>query len=49
MDVLYIKPELINGTLRKNLDLFEKIDNAALNAALWASGLSLLQSEDDKK
>jgi len=31
------------------LDPFEKIDDATLNAALQASGLSSLQSEDDKK
>jgi len=45
----YIKPELISGTLRRNLDPFEQIDDAALNAALRASGLSSLQSEDDEK
>jgi len=45
----YIKPELISGTLRRNLDPFEQIDDAALNAALRASGLSSLQSDDEKR
>ena len=31
------------------MDPFEKIDDATLNAALRASGLSSLQSEDDEK
>jgi ABC-type multidrug transport system fused ATPase/permease subunit len=44
-----IKPELISGTLRRNLDPFEQFDDAALNAALRASGLFSLQSEHDEK
>jgi len=46
---IYKKPELISGTLRRNLDPFEEFDDAVLNAALRASGLSSLQSEDDEK
>lgn len=42
-------PELISGTLRRNLDPFEQYDDAVLNAALRASGLFSLQSEDDDK
>jgi len=42
-------PELISGTLRRNLDPFEQYDDATLNAALRASGLSSLQVEDDEK
>lgn len=38
-------PELLAGTLRQNLDPFEQYDDAALNDALRASGLKLLQSE----
>ncbi|KXN82428.1 ATP-binding cassette transporter abc4 [Leucoagaricus sp. SymC.cos] len=42
-------PELISGTLRRNLDPFEQHEDAELNAALRASGLFSLQREDDEK
>ncbi|KIJ38955.1 hypothetical protein M422DRAFT_258371 [Sphaerobolus stellatus SS14] len=38
-------PELLSGTLRRNLDLFEQHDDATLNAALEDAGLFSLQSE----
>ncbi|KIJ38938.1 hypothetical protein M422DRAFT_258345 [Sphaerobolus stellatus SS14] len=38
-------PELLNGTLRKNLDPFEQHDDATLNDALQDAGLFSLQSE----
>ncbi|KAF5309503.1 hypothetical protein D9619_012343 [Psilocybe cf. subviscida] len=38
-------PELLSGTLRKNLDPFEQHDDAALNDALRSAGLFLLQDE----
>ncbi|KAJ7042608.1 hypothetical protein C8F04DRAFT_1252025 [Mycena alexandri] len=41
-------PELLTGSLRKNLDLFEQYDDAALNSALRAAGLFALQSEMDE-
>ncbi|CAK5280078.1 unnamed protein product [Mycena citricolor] len=41
-------PELLTGTLRKNLDLFEEHDDATLNSALQAAGLFALQSEMDE-
>ncbi|KAJ7119364.1 hypothetical protein C8R43DRAFT_1112474 [Mycena crocata] len=40
-------PELLTGTLRKNLDLFEQYDDATLNSALRAAGLFSLQNEMD--
>ncbi|KAF9449128.1 multidrug resistance-associated ABC transporter [Macrolepiota fuliginosa MF-IS2] len=42
-------PELLSGTLRRNLDPFEQHDDATLNDALRASGLFSLQTEDDEK
>lgn len=42
-------PELLSGTLRRNLDPFEQHDDATLNAALRASGLFSLQTGDDNK
>ncbi|EKM83611.1 hypothetical protein AGABI1DRAFT_66408 [Agaricus bisporus var. burnettii JB137-S8] len=43
-------PELLSGSLRHNLDPFDQYDDAALNDALRAAGLSELQSEmDDNK
>ncbi|KAF5345715.1 hypothetical protein D9758_013070 [Tetrapyrgos nigripes] len=39
-------PELLSGTVRKNLDPFEQYDDAILNDALRASGLQSVQSED---
>ncbi|KAJ6574692.1 hypothetical protein B0H19DRAFT_1371649 [Mycena capillaripes] len=41
-------PELLTGSLRKNLDLFEEYDDATLNNALRAAGLFALQSEMDE-
>ncbi|KAJ7286214.1 hypothetical protein C8J57DRAFT_1446843 [Mycena rebaudengoi] len=41
-------PELLTGSLRKNLDLFEQYDDETLNNALRASGLFALQSEMDE-
>lgn len=38
-------PELLRGTLRRNLDPFGKYDDATLNDALQASGLFSLQNE----
>ncbi|KAF9449105.1 multidrug resistance-associated ABC transporter [Macrolepiota fuliginosa MF-IS2] len=42
-------PELISGTLRRNLDPFEQYDDAILNDSLRASGLFSLQAEDTEK
>ncbi|KAK7064563.1 ATP-binding cassette transporter [Favolaschia claudopus] len=41
-------PELLTGSLRKNLDVFEQFDDATLNGALRAAGLFALQSEMDE-
>jgi ABC-type multidrug transport system fused ATPase/permease subunit len=41
-------PELLSGTLRKNLDMFEQYDDAALNDALRSAGLFALQSDADE-
>jgi ABC-type multidrug transport system fused ATPase/permease subunit len=41
-------PELLSGTLRKNLDMFGQHDDADLNDALRSSGLFTLQSEADE-
>ncbi|KAF9481117.1 multidrug resistance-associated ABC transporter [Pholiota conissans] len=38
-------PELISGTLRRNLDPFDQYDDAALNDALRSAGLFSLQDE----
>ncbi|KAF8199828.1 hypothetical protein K438DRAFT_1918479 [Mycena galopus ATCC 62051] len=38
-------PELLSGTLRSNLDILGQLDDAALNSALRAAGLSSLQDE----
>jgi ABC-type multidrug transport system fused ATPase/permease subunit len=43
------QPELLSGTLRRNLDPFGHHDDATLNTALRASGLFSLQSETDEK
>ncbi|KAF9013105.1 hypothetical protein BDQ17DRAFT_1342742 [Cyathus striatus] len=40
-------PELLSGTLRRNLDPFEEHDDAELNSALKHAGLFSLQSESD--
>ncbi|KAF7369374.1 ATP-binding cassette transporter [Mycena venus] len=41
-------PELLTGSLRKNLDLFKQYDDATLNGALRAAGLFALQNEMDE-
>ena len=41
-------PELLSGSLRKNLDPFDQHDDATLNSALRSAGLFSLQSEDDE-
>ncbi|KAJ7275443.1 hypothetical protein B0H12DRAFT_1199529 [Mycena haematopus] len=41
-------PELLTGSLRKNLDLFDQFDDATLNSALRAAGLFALQSDMDE-
>jgi ABC-type multidrug transport system fused ATPase/permease subunit len=41
-------PELMTGTLRKNLDMFGTHEDAELNDALRAAGLFSLQSESDE-
>ncbi|KAF8889981.1 multidrug resistance-associated ABC transporter [Gymnopilus junonius] len=38
-------PELLSGTLRRNLDPFDQHDDATLNSALQAAGLFTLQAE----
>ncbi|KAF7321911.1 ATP-binding cassette transporter [Mycena kentingensis (nom. inval.)] len=38
-------PELLAGSLRSNLDIFNQFDDATLNAALRAAGLTALQEE----
>ncbi|KAG2160129.1 uncharacterized protein EDB93DRAFT_1113551 [Suillus bovinus] len=40
-------PELLSGTLRQNLDLFDQHDDAVLYDALRASGLSSVQDESE--
>jgi len=37
-------PELLSGTLRRNLDPFEQYDDATLNDALSAAGMTSLQN-----
>ncbi|KAJ6584840.1 multidrug resistance-associated ABC transporter [Mycena capillaripes] len=41
-------PELLGGTLRRNLDPFEAHEDSVLNAALRAAGLFSLQTDGDK-
>ncbi|KAJ7072015.1 P-loop containing nucleoside triphosphate hydrolase protein [Mycena amicta] len=38
-------PELLVGSLRSNLDIFNQLDDATLNSALRAAGLMSLQAE----
>ncbi|KAJ7630594.1 P-loop containing nucleoside triphosphate hydrolase protein [Roridomyces roridus] len=38
-------PELLTGSLRKNIDLFDQYDDATLNSALRAAGLFSLQKD----
>ncbi|KAH8120523.1 hypothetical protein DFH11DRAFT_1560461 [Phellopilus nigrolimitatus] len=41
-------PELLSGTLRRNLDPFDEHDDATLNDALRSAGLFALQKDDDE-
>ncbi|KAJ3512976.1 hypothetical protein NLJ89_g3209 [Agrocybe chaxingu] len=41
-------PELLSGTLRRNLDPFDQHDDVILNSALRAAGLFSLQNEMDE-
>ncbi|KAK0496137.1 P-loop containing nucleoside triphosphate hydrolase protein [Armillaria luteobubalina] len=41
-------PELLSGTLRQNLDPFDRCDDATLNDALRAAGLFSLQGETNE-
>ncbi|KAF8068784.1 P-loop containing nucleoside triphosphate hydrolase protein [Lyophyllum atratum] len=41
-------PELLSGTLRRNLDPFDQFDDATLNAALRDAGLFSLQMEGEE-
>ncbi|KAG5644694.1 hypothetical protein DXG03_007917 [Asterophora parasitica] len=41
-------PELLSGTLRRNLDPFDQFDDAVLNGALRDAGLFALQGTDDE-
>jgi ABC-type multidrug transport system fused ATPase/permease subunit len=41
-------PELLNGTLRENLDPFGEYDDATLNNALNSTGLSRVQEEGEE-
>lgn len=48
---MYLKtdqPELLNDTVRHNLDLFEQHDDATLNSALRAAGLYSFRNTYDK-
>lgn len=45
---IFAKPELLSGTVRRNLDPFGNIDDASLNDALRSAGLYSIQSEDDE-
>ncbi|KAK7005853.1 ATP-binding cassette transporter [Favolaschia claudopus] len=41
-------PELLVGTLRSNLDMFQQFDDATLNNALRSAGLASLQEDMDE-
>lgn len=41
------KPELLSGTVRQNLDPFEKYEDSTLNDALRSAGLFSLQLDKD--
>ncbi|KAJ7081163.1 multidrug resistance-associated ABC transporter [Mycena belliarum] len=45
MTIIPQVPELLEGTLRTNLDMFGEFNDTALNAALDAAGLSSLQAD----
>jgi ABC-type multidrug transport system fused ATPase/permease subunit len=47
MTVTFSQPELMAGTLRRNLDMFGERDDAELNSALRSAGLFSLQSQTD--
>lgn len=42
------QPELLNGSLRHNLDVFDQYDDTALNDALRAAGLFSVQLVGDQ-
>jgi ABC-type multidrug transport system fused ATPase/permease subunit len=42
------QPELLSGTLRQNLDLFDQHDDAVLYDALRAAGLFSVQDESEE-
>jgi ABC-type multidrug transport system fused ATPase/permease subunit len=42
------QPELLSGTLRENLDLFEEYDDVTLNEALRSAGLFRLNSNSNQ-
>lgn len=46
--VVVAQPELLSGTLRRNLDPFDQFDDATLNAALRSAGLFSVQNEGDE-
>ncbi|EIM80350.1 P-loop containing nucleoside triphosphate hydrolase protein [Stereum hirsutum FP-91666 SS1] len=41
-------PELLSGTLRRNLDPFDQFDDATLNSALRSAGLFSVQNEGEE-
>lgn len=43
-----VQPELLSGTLRQNLDLFDQHDDAVLYDALRAAGLFSVQDESEE-
>jgi ABC-type multidrug transport system fused ATPase/permease subunit len=47
MTLTFPQPELMAGTLRRNLDMFGERDDAELNSALRSAGLFSLQSQTD--
>jgi ABC-type multidrug transport system fused ATPase/permease subunit len=47
MTLTFSQPELMAGTLRRNLDMFGERDDAELNSALRSAGLFSLQSQTD--
>ena len=42
------RPELLSGTLKRNLDPFEQHDDATFNDPLLAAELFFLQTETDE-
>lgn len=43
---VHLQPELLNGTLRSNLDPFGELDDATLHSALHAAGLHSLRGQN---